>query len=132
MCKDEVRAEFDLVRTYMDCELKSLSITGLLPVSCTQDSFHVWLEKRNATKHRKHLQEYLNSIGCKDIIRFIELTHGISINDCFWIRLCGEDVSWDNVSPYRNDYDGVIQKLSFEGCGICGVALSSTSPEFWN
>lgn len=129
MCKDDVRATFDLVRS-VTVRVVNLKVFGMLPVGCTEANFRKWLDTRHASKHREHLQAYLQQIGCRDLLGFLELTHGISINDCYWVKREFEDINWDAVSPYRNDFDEIVQKLSFDGSGLYGEQLSSTSPEF--
>ncbi len=130
MCKDEVRATFELNRVRNAVDLTDLKVNGYVPTLCTPGAVLQYLERRNAAKHRKHLSRFLEEIGCKDVIGFLDLTHGISINDCYWVKKDSEPVSWSDVSPYTNDYDEVVQKLSFDGTGLFGETMSSTSPEF--
>lgn len=130
MLKDAVCAEFELISGYT-IKLASFKQIGKLPIGCTESNFLKWLEKRNAAKHRQHLAAYLQQIGCRDIIGFLKLTHGISLNDCFWVRSSDEEnLLWESVSPYRNEYSEMIQRLAFMGAGLYGEQLTSTSPEF--
>lgn len=129
MCKDDIRATFEL-RRGVTVQVVDLNILGNLPIGCTEKNFRKWLDTRHASKHRAHLQKFLHQIGCRDLLGFLELTHGISINDCYWIKRETEDLLWKDVSPYINDFDEIIQRLSFDGRGLYGEKLSSTSPEF--
>lgn len=129
MCKDNICATFDLVKNIDYC-LCNLEVAGVLPLGCKSDNFMTWVSNRNATKHRSHLQRYLRQIGCNDIVGFLNLTHGISINDCYWICEENEDLHWADVSLYSNEFDEIVQKLSFCGEGSYSVQLSSISPEF--
>lgn len=129
MCKDDVRAEFDLVK-HVAYSVTDLRIMGTLPIGCTENNLVTWLDSRHASKHREHLSNYLHTIGCFDTIGFLRLTHGISINDCYWVRNADESVTWHDVSPYINDFDEIVQHLAFEGTGLFGEKLSSVSPEF--
>ena len=129
MCKDDIRATFDLVKK-VGYEVINLNIIGLLPIGCTSENFLSWLESRHASKHRKHLVEYLQRIGCKDVVGFLNLTHGISINDCYWVKKEAENIQWADVSPYTNEFDEVVQHLAFDGTGLYGEQFSSVSPEF--
>ena len=38
-------------------------------------------------------------------------------------------ISWDDVSFYRNEFNDTVSKLAFEGLGLYGIQMSSTSPE---
>lgn len=40
-----------------------------------------------------------------------------------------ENVSWEQISFYRNPFDETISKLAFEGMGLYGIKMSETSPE---
>ena len=129
MCKDDVCAEFDLTKKG-DYYVDNVSVKGTLPVGCSAERLFSWLNNRHASKHREHLTQYLNKIGCNDVVGFLALTHGISINDCYWVRKKEENIAWGNVSPYANDFDEIVQHLAFDGKGLFGERLSTTSPEF--
>lgn len=88
-----------------------------------------WLEDRKAYKHNHHLKQLMIDCGCETTEGFIKITHAASINDSFWVKEENEDVTWDDISFYRNDFDDTISKLAFEGLGLYGVRMSSTSPE---
>lgn len=88
-----------------------------------------WLEDRKAYKHNHHLKQLMIDCGCETTEGFIKITHAASINDSFWIREEGENVVWKDISFYRNDFNKSISKLAFEGLGLYGLQMSSTSPE---
>jgi len=88
-----------------------------------------WLEDRKAYKHNHHLKHLMADCGCETTEGFIKITHAASINDSFWIKEEDENVSWNAISFYRNDFNDTISKLAFEGLGLYGVQMSSTSPE---
>lgn len=88
-----------------------------------------WLEDRKAFKHNRHLKQLMMDCGCQTTEGFIRITHAASINDSFWVKEEGENLSWDGISFYRNEFNGTISRLAFEGLGLCGIKMSSTSPE---
>lgn len=92
-------------------------------------NINAWIGNRSAAKHRKHIQDILDYTGGRTLSGFIALTHCLSLNDTLWIKSITEDITWDVVSLYSNDFDEVISKLSFDGNGLCGIKLSTTSPE---
>lgn len=130
MLKDKVCAEFELSGEGLLITLNALKVYGNMPINCKESNLLTWLEGRHATKHRRQLNDYLKNLGIHNVIGFLKLTHGISINDCYWVRENTENITWNDVSPYINDYDTVVQHLAFDGVGLFGVALESTSPEF--
>lgn len=88
-----------------------------------------WLEDRKAYKHNHHLKQLMIDCGCETTEGFIKITHAASINDSFWIKKENENVTWNDISFYRNAFNDTISKLAFEGLGLYGVQMSSTSPE---
>lgn len=88
-----------------------------------------WISKRSAAKHRKHVQSILDMMGGRTLSGFIGLTHCLSLNDTLWVKSALENINWDSVSLYSNDFDEVVSKLSFDGNGLCGMKFSITSPE---
>lgn len=88
-----------------------------------------WLENRKASKHNAHLRQIMADCGCDKTEGFIKVTHAASINDTFWVKNENEDISWNQVSFYRNEFNEVISRLAFEGVGLYGLKLSLTSPE---
>ena len=88
-----------------------------------------WLGDRKAHKHNSHLKQLMIDCGCATTEGFIKITHAASINDSFWVKERNENITWDDISFYRNDFDDTISKLAFEGLGLYGMQMSSTSPE---
>ena len=66
---------------------------------------NTWLEDRKAYKHNRHLKRLMIDCGCETTEGFIKITHAASINDSFWIKEEKEDVRWNDISFYRNDFD---------------------------
>lgn len=88
-----------------------------------------WIESRKASKHNSHLKEIMVRLGCDDNEGFIRMTHAVGINDTFWIKSDEENISWNDVSLFRNQFTEIISRLAFEGAGLYGEMFSSTSPE---
>ena len=88
-----------------------------------------WVANRSAAKHREHIRRLLLNTGGETLSGFIRLTHCLSINDTLWIKSEKEQVVWNDVSLYKNPFDDVISRLSFDGNGLFGQKLSTTSPE---
>lgn len=57
------------------------------------------------------------------------MTHALPLNDTFWVREEGAALTWDEVSLYRNEFNQLISKASFDGT-VSEADVSSTSPEF--
>ncbi|WP_350453854.1 hypothetical protein [Slackia heliotrinireducens] len=61
---------------------------------------------------------------------FVASTRCLSLADTFWMKREDEDISWSDVSLYRNPFDDVIARIAFDGTGMYGRQNSPTSPEF--
>ena len=88
-----------------------------------------WVANRSSAKHRTHVNKILEMCGGKTKSGFIALTHCLSLTDTLWVKSNREDVAWSNVNLYENSFDEVISKLSFDGNGLFGIQMSTTSPE---
>ena len=88
-----------------------------------------FLERRKAPKHRAHIQPLLERYGCDDLEGFLNVTHAVSLNDTFWVKKAESDLTWDQVSLYRNEFDQLVSEAAFDG-SASSSELSTTSPEF--
>lgn len=87
-----------------------------------------WIGNRRAPSHREHIKEILTKCGCNDLEGFIRFTYGASLNDTFWIKPYDSELSWEDISLYRNYFDENIAKIAFDG-GLMGEKMSSPTPE---
>lgn len=129
MNKNNQVAVFEKSKDQLDDGFVMVSeIKGKLPLGF-QD-INSWLDKRQAAKHREHLRQLMAQCGCLNTEGFIKITHAASLNDTFWVKFSEEDVTWEAVSLYRNEFNEVISRISFEGSGLFGIDFSTTTPEF--
>ena len=131
MNKDNVVASFSIcsVSKYDNqVDFKINHIEDNLPYSFI--SINDWIDNRSAAKHSKHLERVMKQLGCCDREGFIRLTHAASINDTFWIKSDEENITWNHISLYRNQFTETISRLAFEGMGLyTGDGFSETTPE---
>lgn len=102
---------------------------GEAPLPIGFDFIDGWLNDRKASKHNSHLRKIMTECGCEKTEGFIKITHAASINDTYWVKSESEDVSWEQISFYRNPFNEVISKLAFEGMGLYGIKMTETAPE---
>lgn len=98
-----------------------------LPFWCMPLS--TWVANRSSAKHRSHVNKILEMCGGKTKSGFIALTHCLSLTDTLWVKSSKENPSWADVNLYENNFDQVISRLSFDGNGLFGIQMSTTSPE---
>ena len=123
MNKDTITASI----SRKDGRWKLLHQNAILPTG--KFEINEWLEDRKAFKHNHHLKRLMENCGCETTEGFIRITHAASINDSYWLKKDDEEISWDDVSFYRNEFNDTVSKLAFEGLGLYGIQMSSTSPE---
>ena len=93
------------------------------------DDIDSWCANRSSAKHRSHVNKILEICGGKTKSGFIALTHCLSLTDTLWVKSNHENVFWKQVNLYENNFDEVVSKLSFDGNGLFGIQMSTTSPE---
>ena len=98
-----------------------------LPFWC--EDIDSWIANRSSAKHRSHVNKILEMCGGKTKSGFIALTHCLSLTDTLWVKSDRENVSWSQLNLYENHFDEVISRLSFDGNGLFGIQVSTTSPE---
>lgn len=98
-----------------------------LPFWC--EDIDSWVANRSSAKHRTHVNKILEMCGGKTKSGFIALTHCLSLTDTLWVKSNRENPSWKDVNLYENNFDEVISRLSFDGNGLFGIQMSTTSPE---
>lgn len=127
MNKDREVCEF-IIRGQGEME-ECISIKGTADLPFYFGSIDTWVNSRSAAKHRRHIQDILESTGGTCPSGFIALTHCLSVNDTFWVRRKEECLSWSDINLYDNEFTDVISKVSFNGGGLFGEQFSVTSPE---
>lgn len=121
LCDFVIEGEGELELCKIVKEYKSL------PFWC--EPLSTWVANRSSAKHRSHVNKILEMCGGKTKSGFIALTHCLSLTDTLWVKSDRENVSWREVNLYENKFDEVISKLSFDGNGLFGIQMSTTSPE---
>ena len=89
-----------------------------------------WIDGRQAAKHRAPIEKLMRALGLITRHDFVNAVHCLSLTDTFWMKRADEELSWEEVSLYRNPFDDVIARIAFDGTGMYGRAASPTSPEF--
>ena len=107
--------------------LREVERIGKLPFGF--EDINAWLNNRKSSKHNAHLRKLMREMGCDDNEGFIRATHAATINDTFWIKSDLENLTWEQISLYRNPFTDTISRLAFEGVGLYAGDFSSTSPE---
>ncbi|MEC4183505.1 hypothetical protein VJ918_01660 [Adlercreutzia sp. R21] len=89
-----------------------------------------WIDGRQIAKHRTSIEKLMRELGLTTRHDFIAMARCLSLTDTFWMKRADEDISWNDVSLYRNPFDDVIARIAFDGTGMYGRQNSPTSPEY--
>lgn len=89
-----------------------------------------WIDGRQIAKHRVSIERLMRELGLTTRHDFIAMARCLSLTDTFWMKRADEEVTWNEVSLYRNPFDDVIARIAFDGTGMCGQRNSPTSPEY--
>lgn len=129
MNKDNPLMEFKIIGYFGSYTIQGIKrFSDLLPYGFK--SIHEWVINRQAPKHRKYIDKLFKLCQINNIKDFISITYGLSLNDTFWIKPKDSKLSWSQVSLYRNDFNEFIAHLAFDGKGLNGLEVTTTSPEF--
>lgn len=85
------------------------------------ENFYHWCSSRVLSLDRKHAKEILNSIGMAQAVTdrdraAISLSyHCVSLTDIYWVRIKGEDISFDQINLYEDPLNEAIVELSLRG-----------------
>lgn len=131
MNKNQVIQKFRAQRDSLTKELFFTTIShytdSYIPIG--HKNIDVWVKQRQAPKQRKHIKGLLQQIGCDDYELFLQFSHGLSLNDTFWVQREDENLTWEELSLYQNPFDEAIARIAFQG-GLYREHFSSVSPEF--
>ena len=92
------------------------------------DDIDTWIKNRRAPVSRTHIKRLMEKCGCNDLEGFIRFSYCTSLNDTLWVKPEGLELSWDDISLYRNRFDENIARLAF-GMNPTGEDFTSTTPE---
>lgn len=93
------------------------------------DNLGLWIENRGAAKHRRFVKDLLSKLNANTMSGFIGLTNCLSLQDTMWIREKGSTLTWENVNLFENSFSEVMTHLAFDGTGLYGERIKTTSPE---
>ena len=101
-----------------------------LPNKLDNEILKKWVRNRKIPAHRKYARKILDSIGIDDadLIGYLNVSLGLSLNDSFWIVPADKDYKWKDFNLYGNEFSEALKLAAF---GITSKKLNeiSTSPE---
>lgn len=87
-----------------------------LPLGCQMNNirFHEWWKDRAIPKTRKGSSHALKELGFTSTNSLLLNNLALSLNDCYWILPEGINLSWEQVSLFRNNFSDIFGELTFD------------------
>ena len=94
-------------------------------------SLENWIRNRKIPKNREYASEVLASSGIKredNFMAYINISFGLSLNDCYWVVSNEQDYKWSDYNLYSNSFNETLALVAFTGISTRLKELS-VSPE---
>ena len=127
MNKDEIVAEIITDTGLEGLTYELVNIRGVMPYNCP--SIQTWFKSRKAATSRSHLLDVMKWY-CASYEALINLTYCTNLIDTFWVKEQSSDLTWEQVSLYRNNFNEDISDIAFDGTDLPETKLTlSLTPE---
>ena len=107
---------------------------NLLPLDLELNSKSLsrWLRHRTIPKNRAYVNNLLSKSGLSinRPMSIIQVTKGLSLNDCYWVVDEGFAGSFEQFDLYDNRFSRVLALIAFTGYGSSVRSSLFSSPEF--
>lgn len=93
--------------------------------------FNKWWKNRQIPASRKGLKEVLHNSNVYDKDNFDLLdakAYGLSLSDQYWVKGVEEEISWENINFFDNEFSEDIGKILFNG-GKTALNLNLNTPD---
>lgn len=103
-----------------------------LDMNVSGEGIAKWLKHRTIPKNRAYVHNFLSKCGL-DVnrpINIINVSKGLSLNDCYWVVEEGFDGSFDDYNLYDNNFSQILALIAFTGYGSSVRTSFASCPEF--
>lgn len=93
---------------------------------------HMWVVNRNYARYKEYMKKWIRLWGLDSETVFLNMTHGLSLNDTLWVKQRDSGIGWDDVNLYHNDFTDAASAIAFSDDKESRPEedLPVTSPEF--
>jgi hypothetical protein len=100
MCKNN--PVFDIEK---ETVLNEKLLPGMMQKQPSKSSFINWMEKRYSEKSNTYARKLRGLVfGQGNRQKINEVTHALSLSDCYWIKRYDENIFFEQISPYFTDF----------------------------
>ena len=102
---------------------------GLKP---TDEGLILWLQGRIVPRNREFVSALLAKSGLSygDIRGILQISRGLSLNDCYWVTEEGFDGLFSDYNLYEHDFVKALSLIAYTGYGSSYPKEFALSPEF--
>lgn len=105
---------------------------GLIKINAIDKvEFNKWWKNRQIPASRKGLKEVLHNSNVYDKDNFDLLdakVYGLSLSDQYWVKGVNEEISWESINFFDNEFSEDIGKILFNG-GKTALNLNLNTPD---
>lgn len=103
-----------------------------LNLQVSDESLSSWLKKRSIPQNRQYVHKFLSKCGLSinRPMNIIEVSKGLSLNDCYWVVQDGFKGDFDSYNLYDNRMSNILGWIAFTGYGSSVRDSLKSSPEF--
>lgn len=105
---------------------------GLIKINAIDKvEFNKWWKNRQIPASRKGLKEVLHNSNVYDKDNFDLLdakVYGLSLSDQYWVKGVEEEISWESINFFDNEFSEDIGKILFNG-GKTALNLNLNTPD---
>ena len=106
----------------------------LLPLDMEPDgdSLFQWMKHRTIPKNRAFVHNFLSKCGLNlnRPLSIIQVSKGLSLNDCYWVVEEGFEGTFDKYNLYDNRFSKILALIAFTGYGSSIRTSLASCPEF--
>lgn len=74
-----------------------------------------WVEGRTIPVNRHHMEAVLSAINLQNRFDILRYSHGLSLNDTYWIQEESEYLRFDDINLYDNPFNEALGWIAFTG-----------------
>lgn len=103
-----------------------------LPIGTNNDnlvnSLQGWWKNRSIPKSRKGIREVLDKLNLHSSQQLLKECFGLSLSDQYWIKPNGNNLDWNEINFFDNDFSDDIGNLLF-GSQVSSPKINLMSPD---
>lgn len=103
-----------------------------LDLTVSPNGISSWLRHRTIPKNRAYVHSFLSKCGLNinRPMNIINVSKGLSLNDCYWVVEEGFSGTFDQYNLYDNRFSQVLALIAFTGYGSSMRTSLASCPEF--